>query len=178
MNDLHASEREREQTQEKRQADGKEGLYLCSQGSLCCPFLLNSEPDLIILPLAIVRNARIGQSKVPGVERCFGGVPNVTEFLGRIGSLRNVELLRAVKMLLNAKRTKGFRLGYLGVKPKYRRLGLDAVMIQIQREYALKRGYEYCDMGWVLEDNTMVVRMAERVHAVPSKTYTLYEKKI
>lgn len=108
----------------------------------------------------------------------FGGVPNVTEYLGRIGNFRHLELLRAVKMLLNAKRTKGFRLGYLGVKPKFRRLGLDAVMVRLQQDYALKKGYEYCDMGWVLEDNTMTVRLAERVRAKPSKTYSVYEKKL
>lgn len=108
----------------------------------------------------------------------FGGVPNVTEFLGRIGHCRHCELLRAVRMLVNAKRTKGFRLGYMGIKPEYRRLGLDAVMMAKQREYANQKGYVYSDLGWVLEDNEMAVRMVDRVGGTPSKIYTIYEKAI
>jgi len=107
----------------------------------------------------------------------FGGVPNVAECLPRLGNLRHAELIRAVKIILGAKKTKGFRLGYLGVKPKFRRLGLDGIMIWKQKQYTRTR-YEYCDMGWVLEDNKMVVRLIEMMGAKDSKTYTIYEKKI
>ncbi|HDQ45860.1 MAG TPA: hypothetical protein ENN17_10250 [bacterium] len=108
----------------------------------------------------------------------FGGVPNVTEFLGRIGRCRRCELIRALRMVLLARRAKGFRLGYMGVRPEYRRLGLDAVMIVKQQEYARTKGYVYSDLGWVLEDNEMVVRMVERIGAAPSKTYTIFQKAI
>jgi GNAT superfamily N-acetyltransferase len=108
----------------------------------------------------------------------FGGVPNISEHLGRIGKFRNLELLRAIRVLLGKNKTKGFRLGYLGVKPKFQRLGLDAVMIWKQKQYAESRGYKYCDIGWVLEDNHMVIRMIKRFGGTPSKTYTIYEKSI
>ncbi|MCF7792654.1 MAG: hypothetical protein K9N09_00725 [Candidatus Cloacimonetes bacterium] len=107
----------------------------------------------------------------------FGGVPNVAEKLKRIGSFRHLELIRAIKLILGAKKTKGFRLGYLGVKPKFRRLGLDGVMIWKQKQYTRTR-YTYCDMGWVLEDNKMVIRIIEMMGSEDSKTYTIYEKKI
>ena len=108
----------------------------------------------------------------------FGGVPNIAEKLTRIGRCRHCELLRALRMLMGKNRTKGFRLGYLGVKPKYRRLGLDAVMLWKQKQYSESKGYEYADLGWVLEDNHMVTRIIERVGSTPSKTYTVYEKRI
>lgn len=107
----------------------------------------------------------------------FGGVPNVAEALPRIGKLRNVELIRALKLILGAKKTKGFRLGYLGVKPEFRRLGLDGVMLWKQKMYSRTK-YEYCDLGWVLEDNTMTIRLIDVMGGVDSKTYTIYEKKI
>ncbi len=81
-------------------------------------------------------------------------------------------------MLANRKRTKGYRLGYLGVKKKFRRLGLDGVMLLKQKLYSQERGYEYCDMGWVLEDNVMTIRLVELVGATPSKTYTIVQKSI
>jgi len=107
----------------------------------------------------------------------FGGVPNVSEKLSRIGKFRHLELIRALKLILGAKHTKGFRLGYLGVKPKFRRLGLDGVMLWKQKQYSGTK-YEYCDMGWVLEDNKMVIRLIEMIEAKDSKTYTIYEREI
>ncbi|MDP8267392.1 MAG: hypothetical protein P9L97_01570 [Candidatus Tenebribacter davisii] len=107
----------------------------------------------------------------------FGGVPNVSEYLGRIGSFRHMELIRALKLILGAKKAKGFRLGYLGVKPKFRRLGLDGIMIWKQKQYSRTK-YDYCDMGWILEDNKMVIRLVEMIEAKKSKTYTIYEKEI
>lgn len=107
----------------------------------------------------------------------FGGVPNVAELLPRVGKLRHVELVRAIKMLMGARKTKGFRLGYLGVKPKYRRLGLDGVMLWKQKLYSRTK-YSYCDMGWVLEDNLMTIRLIEMMGAEDSKTYTIYEKQL
>jgi hypothetical protein len=107
----------------------------------------------------------------------FGGVPNVTELLAPRAPFRRAELLRALRMILLKNRTKGFRLGYLGVKRKFRRLGLDGVMLWKQKLYSQKK-YEYCDMGWVLEDNVMVIRIIEMMGSIPSKTYTIFEKPI
>ena len=108
----------------------------------------------------------------------FGGVPNVTEKMKPIPGFRRAELLRALKMILGKSSVKGFRLGYLGVKKKFRRLGLDGVMIWKQKQYTQKHGYEYCDLGWMLEDNVLVLRLGELVGGKPSKTYTLFEKTI
>lgn len=108
----------------------------------------------------------------------FGGVPNVTEKMVPSGWCTRCELLRAAKMIATKGSVKGFRLGYLGVKKKYRRLGLDGVMLWQQKIYAQKKGYEYCDMGWVLEDNIMVVRIVEMMGSTPSKTYTIFQKPI
>jgi hypothetical protein len=108
----------------------------------------------------------------------FGGVPNVSERMKPIKGCPRFEFLRAVKMLTTQRCIKGFRLGYLGVKRKYRRLGLDGVMLWKQKLYSQKKGYEYCDMGWVLEDNKMTIRLSEMMGAKLSKTYTIFEKAI
>ncbi len=108
----------------------------------------------------------------------FGGVPNITEKMKPLRGCHRCELLRAAKMLLTKNSVKGFRLGYLGVKKKFRRLGLDGVMLWKQKIYSQEKGYDYCDMGWVLEDNVMVIRIAEMMGATPSKTYTIFQKPI
>ena len=106
----------------------------------------------------------------------FGGVPNLFEVLALRGKARGLELARAVRLLVNKSAIRGFRLGYLGVKQRFRRLGLDAVALWHQQRAAQRLGYEYCDLGWVLETNRPVIRMAERFGAVPSKRYALFEK--
>lgn len=108
----------------------------------------------------------------------FGAVPNITEKMIPISSCRRCELLRAAKMLLSKGRVRGFRVGYLGVKKKFRHLGLDGVMLWQQKIYSQKKGYDYCDMGWVLEDNVMVTRLVDMMRAKPSKTYTIFQKAI
>ncbi|MGQ9855029.1 MAG: hypothetical protein ACUVTG_16700, partial [Candidatus Oleimicrobiaceae bacterium] len=108
----------------------------------------------------------------------FGGVPNIVERMRPVRWCRRCELLRAARMLLTKGKTTGFRLGYLGVKRKFRRLGLDGVMLWQQKLYAQKEGYQYCDMGWVLEDNVMVIRLVEMMGATPSKTYTIFQRPI
>lgn len=108
----------------------------------------------------------------------FGGVPNIAERMRPLRWCRRCELLRVARMLLTKGKTTGFRLGYLGVKRKFRRLGLDGVMLWQQKLYAQKKGYQYCDMGWVLEDNVMVIRLVEMMGATPSKTYTIFQRPI
>src|SRR5262249_46298852 len=53
----------------------------------------------------------------------FGGVPNLFELLTTGGRAGRPELLRAAQLLLRKKAIRGFRLGYLGVKRRFRRLG-------------------------------------------------------
>lgn len=108
----------------------------------------------------------------------FGGVPNLSEKLVPSTFCRRCEPLRLLRMFLGKNRTKGFRLGYLGVKKKFRRLGLDGVMLWKQKMYTRNKGYDYCDMGWVHEDNVVTIRLIEMMGATPSKTYTIYQKAI
>jgi hypothetical protein len=108
----------------------------------------------------------------------FGAVPNVAEKMKPIPGLRRAELLRALKMIICKSRVRGMRLGYLGVKKKFRKLGLDGVMIWKQKQYAQEHKYEYCDLGWILEDNVLVLRLGEMMGGAPSKTYTIFEKSI
>jgi hypothetical protein len=108
----------------------------------------------------------------------FGGVPNIFERLKPIRWCRRCELLRALKMLLTKNRIRGFRVGYLGVDKKYRRLGLDGVMLWKQKQHCQGTDYVYADLGWVLEDNKTTVRLIELMSGQPSKTYTIFQRSL
>ncbi len=108
----------------------------------------------------------------------FGGVLNITDKMRPLSWCPRCDFLRAAKMLLTKNTIKGFRVGYLGVKKKFRRLGLDGVMIWKQKQYTQNAKFEYSDMGWVLEDNKPTIRLIELMGSDVSKEYTIFEKKI
>lgn len=109
----------------------------------------------------------------------FGGVPNIFERMKPLSWRRRCELLRAARMLLTKGKITGFRLGYMGVRPKFRRLGLDGVMLWQQKVFSQKKGYEYADLGWVLEDNVLIIRVVEMMQDFKlSKVYAIFEKNI
>ncbi|HLP47890.1 MAG TPA: hypothetical protein VK469_18240 [Candidatus Kapabacteria bacterium] len=116
---------------------------------------------------------------VKGEPAAFMGcIPNIYEKMVPSPHFRRWEFLRMLKMFLTKSSIKGFRVGYLGVKKKFHRLGLDGVMIWKQKTYTQGAGYEYSDMGWILEDNLSTTRLADMMGSTPSKTYTIFEKKI
>jgi hypothetical protein len=108
----------------------------------------------------------------------FGGVPNIAEKMKPIPIVRRCEFLRLMRMFLTRRSIRGFRLGYLGVKKKYRHLGLDGLMVWKQKIYSQQKKYEYCDIGWVLEDNAAAFHMLGFMKSKLSKIYTTYQKPI
>jgi len=106
----------------------------------------------------------------------IGAVPNIAERMAPTALSPRWELYRAARMFLSMNRIKGLRLGYLGVKKKFRSLGLDGVMVWTMKMEAQKLRYEYCDIGWVLEDNFKTNRIVELMGGKPSKTYTIFQK--
>ncbi len=109
----------------------------------------------------------------------FGALPNIFDKMRPIPGLRRFELLRAAKMFLFKKSIKGLRLAYLGVKKKFRNLGLEGILLWNQKKYTQSHGYEYSDIGWVLDDNEAVIRMVGMMKDVKlSRTYTIFEKSL
>lgn len=70
------------------------------------------------------------------------------------------------------------RVLVLGVLPKYRRLGLDALLIQRTIESGLALGYRRAELGWILEDNDAMLRPLEHIDAERSKVYRVYDREL
>ncbi len=106
----------------------------------------------------------------------FGSVPNIFERMKPNYAFRRLDIIRAVKMLLTKHRIKTFRQGYFGIKPKYRRIGLDAILLYEAKAYTQQQGYESCDIGWVLEDNTAILKATDFMGGHLSREYGIYQK--
>jgi GNAT superfamily N-acetyltransferase len=64
----------------------------------------------------------------------------------------------------------------LGLKPDYRRRGIDAMLYLRLWQEAPKNGYPIVECSWILEDNWPMRRGLERMGARLYKTYRIYEK--
>jgi hypothetical protein len=64
-----------------------------------------------------------------------------------------------------------------GLLEPHRGVGAGVMMVvQIGRALLRKEEYRYCEMSWILEDNLMMRRMAERYSGKVYRTYRVYQK--
>jgi GNAT superfamily N-acetyltransferase len=65
-----------------------------------------------------------------------------------------------------------------GIIEPHRGVGADAVMVTEVAQALLRKGYRYCEISWILENNLMMRRMAEAYGGRVYRTYRLYEKSL
>lgn len=82
------------------------------------------------------------------------------------------------KVLWHRRRINAARVLTLGLKPGFRRLGIDAMLYLRLWEEAPKNGYPLVECSWILEDNWPMRRGLERMGAQLYKTYRVYEKNL
>ncbi len=86
------------------------------------------------------------------------------------------DLVRILRLLwMRRQRTPRTRLMFFGVRPGFRRLGVDALLFSEVKEYATKRGYRTCEASLLLEDNHLVVSPTEFMGAERYKTWRIYD---
>ena len=80
------------------------------------------------------------------------------------------------KFLWHKRRINRARVLILGTVPEYRGRGIDAYFTAETARRALECGYKRMECSWILETNTMMNRMLERVGGARYKTYRVYER--
>ncbi len=81
-----------------------------------------------------------------------------------------------VKMLLQLKKINRGRLIALGIRPEYRKRGIDSLLVLETYNVAKKLGWSGGEIGWTLEDNDMVNRVIGVFGATKSKVYRVFGK--
>ncbi len=82
------------------------------------------------------------------------------------------------KMLMHLKKCDRARLVLLGMRPKFRKRGIDAILYKDTLEKAGKLGFRRGEIGWTLDNNDLVNRAIESMGGKKSKTYRMYEKSL
>ena len=67
------------------------------------------------------------------------------------------------------------RLMFFGVRPGFRRAGVDAILFSEVKEYAIRRGYQKCEASLLLEDNHLILSPSEFMGARRYKTWRIYD---
>ncbi len=124
------------------------------------PFL---DPDLVFI--AEVDGRPVGVSvTLPDVNQAFIGV--------RDGRLFPVGW---IKYLWGRRRINAARVIIMGVVKEYQLRGIDAIFYLRTLEEAWRKGYEWGEMSWILEDNLPMRQAAEALNGRIYKTYRVYD---
>ncbi len=107
------------------------------------------------------------------------GIPDINEFMvnNRSGSMLSPKLLW--NMLFGIKKVRKIRIIIMGVRQKFRRLGLDFLMLdQIFTDGLKHTNYKDVEMGWILDSNKQMNSTMERLNAKPENEYLLFSKNL
>ncbi|MEX0662010.1 MAG: hypothetical protein WD381_00110 [Balneolaceae bacterium] len=82
------------------------------------------------------------------------------------------------KILWNRKKINKIRTALMGVIPEYQGKGIDALLHREAIENGLIHDVYSSEIGWILESNVQMNRVAEKIGGAPDKRYRMYSKKL
>lgn len=82
------------------------------------------------------------------------------------------------KILWNKRKINKIRTALMGVIPQYQGKGIDVLLHREAIENGLVRNYYSSEVGWILENNIQMLRVAEKIGGVFDKRYRMYSKKL
>ncbi|MBD3616340.1 MAG: GNAT family N-acetyltransferase [Gracilimonas sp.] len=105
------------------------------------------------------------------------GLPNINEILKTMNG--RLFPFGIFKLLWGKRKLKSLRTALMGVIPKYQGKGVDALLHQRSIKNGLENeGKTISELSWILETNTEMIRVAERIGGKLDKTYRMYSKEL
>ena len=103
--------------------------------------------------------------------------PNVA-FHPQWSRWRDMDVVRVARLLRTRRHIPRIRLMFFGIRPQFRKLGVDAVLYHEVLGYALAHDYDTCEPSMLLEDNDLILRASEFMGGRRYKTWRVYEMPI
>ncbi|HDQ00205.1 MAG TPA: N-acetyltransferase [bacterium] len=82
------------------------------------------------------------------------------------------------KLLYHIRKINRLRVIIMGVLPEYRNHGIDLVFYVDTYQNGIKKGYNWGEFSWILENNDAMNTALQNIGAKIYKTYRIYEKQI
>ena len=87
----------------------------------------------------------------------------------------DTDLVRMARVLLQRRRIPRLRGMFLGVRPEFRQMGVDAVLFHEILTEALRLKFDWLETSMMLENNDSVLRLVEAVGMRLYKTWRIYD---
>jgi GNAT superfamily N-acetyltransferase len=104
------------------------------------------------------------------------GLPNYNELLAKMNG--RLFPFGIFKFLAGRNKIKSMRAVVFGLMPEFRKTGLSYLLYSELAKAALRRGYEWGELSWQLEDNEAIKRFSASIGARVYKKYRIFEKSI
>jgi hypothetical protein len=101
-------------------------------------------------------------------------LPDMNQILKRLNG--KLDLPGMLKFLYYKNKVTGVRALVFGFKQEYRRLGLPVLLFYETEIYGRKKGYQWCELSWNLEDNRLINDFDREIGAEIYKRYRVMEK--
>ncbi|HEX9092455.1 MAG TPA: N-acetyltransferase [Coriobacteriia bacterium] len=88
------------------------------------------------------------------------------------------DAVRLARVLIMRRHIPRVRLMFFGIRPEYRRAGVDAVLLHETFKYGAPRGYTEAEPSMLLEDNVMIIRPSVAMGGHEYKRWRIYEMPI
>jgi GNAT superfamily N-acetyltransferase len=85
------------------------------------------------------------------------------------------DYLRVLRLLRTKNHIPRIRLMFFGVRPDFRNIGIDAILFNEVKAYAIEKGYVTCEASLLLEDNHLILSPSEFMGAKRYKTWRIYD---
>lgn len=82
------------------------------------------------------------------------------------------------KLLYHKRKITGIRTALMGILPEYQGKGIDVLLHKEAITNGLPRGFNYSEMGWLLETNKQIITVVEKIGGKISSRYRMYEREI
>ena len=82
------------------------------------------------------------------------------------------------QLMFGRKKINTMRTALMGVLPEYHGKGVDSFVILEGLKNGLAQGYQSSELSWLLETNTAMINVAERLGAKLDKRYRTYKKMV
>jgi hypothetical protein len=127
-----------------------------------------ADPDLILI------------AEVDGQPAGFSmALPDINQVLiGLNGRLFPIGILKLLWNTKIRKKIAGIRVMTMGVVHEYQRRGIDNVFFVETYQRAVKKGYKWGDLSWILESNDLMCRAADSMGAMLYKKFRMVEMPI
>ncbi len=85
------------------------------------------------------------------------------------------DIIRLARLFRMRRHIPLMRLMFFGVRPGFRKLGIDAVLFNEVKKYAIQHGYQQCETSMLLEDNVLILRPSVFMGGHRYKTWRIYD---